>query len=229
MRVKKAKSRARLALRAIALTAALIAALNIFVGAGYLFPRQAVRSAERRLGLTEPTQTLTRRTLTLRDREGQFRETKRRALLYITSNAQAVGLYTVEPSLAGWIRGRSYCVDCTDAQPEEVCRVDAWLARGEIEDHAAYDGLALYVYGRVYDARVTALRVRLVSGSGTEEYACTLAASELIARTDGTRDVGAARTVAAAPVEKAWYELAEVTIEALDAQGQVLAQSTSPL
>lgn len=157
MRGKKAKSRARLALRAVACAAAFIAALNLFAGVGYLLPRQAVRAQERALGVAAPTEVL------LRVRGS---EVGVRGLVYLTASEEALCLSFAELTAAGWV-AHGQALDCTaDAPAVFATRREGWADE-------RYEQARNFIFGCVRDDAVVSASYIEIWESGESETAVT--------------------------------------------------------
>lgn len=134
---RKRAGRARLAVRAIALAAVLVAALNAF-GVGYLLPRAAVRAQERASGVTERTEVLTR---------SRFSSSDARGWVYLTANESVLCLTFTELTAAGWV-AHGQVLDCT-ADGAVI-----FTARREGRADERYDTPCDYIFGCVRDATV---------------------------------------------------------------------------
>lgn len=150
---KKRAGRARLAVRATILAAALVAALNAF-GVGYLLPRQAVRAQERACGVTERTEVLTRL---------RFKSSGARGWVYLTANEKALCLTFTELTAAGWV-AHGQVLDCT-ADGAVV-----FATRREGRSNERYETPCDYIFGCVRDDTVERVVYTEVWDGGQTEH-----------------------------------------------------------
>lgn len=140
MRKRKTLSRRRKALRRVLVAAAVLLVVNDVFGIGLLFPIQAIRHNEERLG--------TGRTAVIcRDWEPRFRWN---SLTYLTGSENITMLSGTDLGLYGWGDGLGVALDCSEEAPIH----GGWWSLSQ----KPRLGL-LYVFGRIDDSRIEQLVV----------------------------------------------------------------------
>ena len=139
-------SRKRVALRRIAIAAAVIFCVNFFMHIGLLLPIQAIRQLEEREGARHTS-------VVTRDWAPEIHKTH---LVYLTENDETTLFGSTYLSIYGWFAGFSVALDCTEEAPLYAGR--SYMSRD--------DGKVWYFFGRVDDPAIETVTVSLCA----EEY-----------------------------------------------------------
>ncbi len=131
----------RKALRRVLIAAAALVLINHFLMIGLLFPFQALRRCEERAGTG-------RTSVVCRERA---KEIGWSCLIYLTGNENATMLSNISLGPLGWGEGEGLVLDCSGDAP---LHGGWWSASRE-------ERFVLYVFGRVDDADIARLEVRL--------------------------------------------------------------------
>ena len=142
-------SRKRVALRRIAIAAAVIFCVNFFMHIGLLLPIQAIWQLEEREGARH-TSVVTR---------DWAPEVHRAHLVYLTENDDTTLFGSTYLTIYGWMAGFSVALDCTEEAPLYAGR--SYMSRD--------DGKVWYFFGRVDDPAIETVAVSLQSEDWDEE------------------------------------------------------------
>ena len=142
-------SRKRVALRRIAIAAAVIFCVNFFMHIGLLLPIQAIWQLEEREGARH-TSVVTR---------DWAPEVHRTHLVYLTENDDTTLFGSTYLTIYGWMAGFSVALDCTEEALLYAGR--SYMSRD--------DGEVWYFFGRVDDPAIETVAVSLQSEDWDEE------------------------------------------------------------